>query len=181
MYEQTMLILMADHNRWINEKLYRVCAQIPDAERKRDLGAFFRSIHGTFNHLLLVDRLWLGRIRHAPLTITALDQELYTEFAVLHREHAKTDSDIMALVRSLTPTQLVTPVTYTSFVKQDVVTLPLGVIVIHLFHHQTHHRGQLTTLISQLGYDFGETDLIYMPNAQTAYFSSHSPPDQETL
>jgi len=51
------------------------------------------------------------------------------------------------------------------------VTLPLGPVLTHLFHHQTHHRGQITTLISQLGYDFGETDMIYMPAAATRCLS----------
>ena len=50
---------MAQYNRWMNGRLYAVCAEIPDAERKRDRGAFFKFIHGTFNHLLLGDRLWL--------------------------------------------------------------------------------------------------------------------------
>jgi uncharacterized damage-inducible protein DinB len=44
-------------------------------------------------------------------------------------------------------------------------------VLTHLFHHQTHHRGQITTLISQLGYDFGETDMIYMPAAATRCLS----------
>lgn len=61
-----MLSLMADHNRWMNEKLYAVCAGIPDEARKRDLGAFFRFIHGTLNHLLLVDRLGSVALRANP-------------------------------------------------------------------------------------------------------------------
>lgn len=178
MYALNMLSLMVDHNRWMNEHLYSVCALMHDEERKRNLDASFRSIHGTFNHLLLVDRLWLGRIRNAPFAITSLDQELYEDFAVLERERAKSDADITALVSSLEPERLAEPITFTSFVKKTAVTLPLGLIMIHLFHHQTHHRGQLTTLISQLGYDFGETDMIYMPSSGAAYFGSLSSPSE---
>lgn len=170
MVEMSLLTLMADHNRWMNEKLYAVCAGIPDEARKRDLGAFFRSIHGTLNHLLLVDRLWLGRITGEPFPIRSLDQELYADFALLKRERTETDTVIAALVAELQPARLAEPLTYTSFVKKESVTLPLGLILTHLFHHQTHHRGQITTLISQLGYDFGETDMIYMPGAATAHF-----------
>jgi uncharacterized damage-inducible protein DinB len=165
-----MLTLMADHNRWMNEKLYAVCAGLSDEERKRDLGAFFRSIHGTLNHLLLVDRLWLGRVTGQPFAIESLDQELHADFTTLATERAKTDAEIDALVAALKSDRLAEPVHYISFVKKQPVTLPLGLILVHLFHHQTHHRGQITTLISQLGHDFGDTDLIYMPGAATAYF-----------
>ena len=53
--------LMARYNRWMNERLYALCAGLDDDERKRDRGAFFGSIHGTLNHLLWGDRMWLGR------------------------------------------------------------------------------------------------------------------------
>lgn len=170
MYEMNMLKLMADHNRWMNDKLYAVCGRIPDPDRKRDLGAFFRSIHGTLNHLLLVDRLWLGRARNEPFPIVSLDQELYADFAMLERERARADTEISDFVASLEPAHLAEVITYTSFVKKKAMTLPLGLILVHLFHHQTHHRGQITTLIAQLGHDFGDTDMIYMPNAGKAYF-----------
>lgn len=164
-----MLGLMADHNRWMNEKLYTVCAGIPDEARKRDLGAFFRSIHGTLNHLLLVDRLWLGRITGRPFPIQSLDQELHADFHALECERADTDVVIAEFIAGLQAAHLAEAVTYISLVKKEPVTLPLGVILTHLFHHQTHHRGQITTLVSQLGYDFGETDMIAMPGAAARF------------
>jgi len=179
MYDKSMLSLMADHNRWMNEKLYAVCAYIPDEARKRDLGAFFRSIHGTLNHLLLVDRLWFGRMTSNPFPVQTLDQELYADFDTLKRERADTDVVMAGFIAELQPARLAETVTYISFVKKESVTLPLGLILTHLFHHQTHHRGQVTTLISQLGYDFGETDMIYMPGAATAYFQAQPQSDKE--
>lgn len=179
MYDLNMLVLMADHNRWMNEKLYAVCARLTEVERKQDLGAYFRSVHGTFNHLLLVDRLWLGRLRGEPFAAASLDQELYADYATLERERAKTDSDIQEYVAMLEPSRLADPVTYVSLLKKTTVILPLGLILVHLFHHQTHHRGQVTTLISQLGQDFGETDMIYMPSAGTMYFGSAASSGEE--
>ncbi|WP_303784165.1 DinB family protein [Azovibrio restrictus] len=172
MHEMRFLTLMADYNRWMNEKLYAVCAQMPDETRKRDLGAFFRSIHGTLNHLLLVDLLWLGRITGNPFPIQSLDQELHADFLTLKCERQKTDGILAARVAELHPARFTEPLTYTSLVKKESVMLPLGLILTHLFHHQTHHRGQITTLISQLGYDMGDTDMIFMPDAGTAYFPS---------
>lgn len=179
MYDLNMLVLMADHNRWMNEKLYAVCARLSEEERKQDLGAYFRSVHGTFNHLLLVDRLWLGRLRGEPFAAASLDQELYADYAALERERAKTDSDIQEYVAMLEPSRLAGPVAYVSLLKKTKMILPLGLILVHLFHHQTHHRGQVTTLITQLGQDFGETDMIYMPSAGATYFGSAASSGEE--
>lgn len=171
MYERNLLSLMADHNRWMNGKLHAVCARMSEEERRRDMGAFFGSIHGTFNHLLLADHLWLGRIHGQPFTIASLDQELHADFAALGAEQAKMDADIQSFVAGLTPSRLVEPLHYTSFLTKQPTTLPLGLVLTHFFHHRTHHRGQITTLIAQLGHDFGVTDMIYMPGA-AAHFQA---------
>lgn len=165
MYDLGMLRLMADHNHWMNEKIYAVCATMHDAERKRDLGAFFRSVHGTLNHLLLVDHLWMGRILADPFPIRSLDQELYTDFSPLQVAQEKMDGDIHTFVAELTSARLAKPVNYVSFLGKQPVSLPLGLVLTHLFHHRTHHRGQVSTLALQLGYEVGVTDMIYMPGA----------------
>jgi len=170
MYELSLMKLMVDHSVWMNRKLYQVCSGVPDRVRKQDKGLFFRSLHGTFNHLLLVDRLWLGRIAGKPLEVLSLDQELHADFETLKKAQKKTDDDLVALVASLTPEQLAERVTYRSLLRKTFVTLPLGLILTHVFHHRTHHRGQITALLSQLDYDVGDTDMIYMPAAKDGYF-----------
>jgi uncharacterized damage-inducible protein DinB len=159
---------MARYNRWMNDKLYAVAEQLSDAERKEDRRAFFGSIHRTLNHLLLADRVWLGRFTGAALEegemgpggIRTLDQELYADFDALRRERAKTDDDIDAFVDTLTAEKLAAPL---RFVRRGVTNeLPLWHAVAHLFNHQTHHRGQVTTLLMQAGHDPGVTDLVAM-------------------
>lgn len=174
MFDQKLLSLLAAYNRWQNANLYAVCATLPEVARKRDLGAFFRSIHGTLNHLLLVDRLWLGRLLGQPFAVRALDQELYADFVTLQQEREETDKLISVLAATLSAKSLAAPLTYVSLVKKTTVTLPLGLVWIHLFQHQTHHRGQITTLLTQLGCDLGETDLIYLPDV-ASYFSNDFP------
>ncbi|MEN8133812.1 MAG: DinB family protein, partial [Pseudomonadota bacterium] len=153
----------AAYNRWMNEQLFAVCAEIPDAERKRDMGAFFSSIHGTLNHLLLSDRLWMGRLTGEPFTITSLAQELYADFDDLRREREHEDQRILQWVAKLTEADLDSVISYISVVDKQQRRFRVEDVLLHLFHHQTHHRGQITTLISQLGHDFGETDLAFMP------------------
>lgn len=164
MHEHSYYEPLAEYNAWMNEKLYRVCAEIPDELRKKDLGAFFRSIHGTLNHLLLADTIWMARFTGQPLTRAALNQELYSGFDDLRREREAMDRRILAWTRTLSPERLAQPFSYTSVSDGKTRTRPFWLLVTHLFNHQTHHRGQLTTLLSQLGYDYGVTDLPWLPS-----------------
>jgi uncharacterized damage-inducible protein DinB len=164
----------ARYNAWMNERLYEVCATLTEEERRRNLGAFFGSIHGTLNHLLLTDRAWLGRFSRdaaladsldatgKPIPLTRrLDQELYADFDVLRRERAKTDAAIAAWAGTLDATRLTAPLVYRTSAGQA-CEHPLWWAVTHFFNHQTHHRGQVTTLLKQLGHDPGVTDLIVL-------------------
>jgi uncharacterized damage-inducible protein DinB len=148
---------LARYNRWMNEKVYAAASSLPDEARKRDLGAFFRSLHGTLNHILLADRIWLGRIV-GPVFTAPLDAELYADFDALRGERARTDDDIDAWVATLDEEKLAGPFRYTR--RGAEVEHPLWQAALHLFNHQTHHRGQATTLLAQLGVDPGVTDLI---------------------
>ena len=82
---------MCRYNAWMNQKIYAVCETIPDAVRREDKGAPFCSIHGTLNHLLLTDRIWLGRFLQQPFAFQSLSQELFHDFAELRREREATD------------------------------------------------------------------------------------------
>ncbi len=160
------LLMMAGYNRWMNEKVYAVCAQMSDEERKRDRKAFFHSIHGTLNHLLLTDRGWLGRFNGKPWAFRSLDQELYANFEELRRERARTDLEIEDFVSAITPQRLDAPFSYETYAGKK-FTHPLSPALVHLFNHQTHHRGQLTTLLSQLGLDPGVTDAVVFYRERT--------------
>ena len=157
---------MALYNRWMNERLYEHCARLSDGERKRDVGAFFKSIHGTLNHLLLGDRIWLGRFLGKPFAVTSLAQELYSDFGELRAERRKTDATIVEWAESLTDRDLAGELSFTSVVNPKPRRYPLWFAVTHFFNHQTHHRGQLTTLLSQRGIDPGVTDLLWLPEFQ---------------
>jgi uncharacterized damage-inducible protein DinB len=129
----------------------------------RDLGAFFKSILGTLNHLLLADRLWMGRFTGVAYPATRLDEILYADFAQLRAERSMTDQALTDYLDGLSDADLDKPLHYTSLLSPEPRTLRLGDALLHVFHHQTHHRGQVTTLLSQLGVDFGETDLLFIP------------------
>jgi uncharacterized damage-inducible protein DinB len=165
------------YNRWMNDKLYGLAATLSDEARKRDGGAFFKSMHGTFNHLLLADRVWLARFKGVPVPsgfmapggIRSLDQELYVDFEELRRERALTDDELTGWVSGLTQELLAAPLVYMR--RGQRLESPLWWAVAHVFNHQTHHRGQITTLLTQQGCDPGVTDLFAMLREQGAQAS----------
>ena len=158
---------LARYNTWMNERLYAVSANLPDAVRNEDRGAFFRSIHGTLNHLLLGDRLWLSRFLSREFRVSTLADELYADFAELRRERAKTDAEILEWVETLDEGRLALPLKFRSMVGSRERSFPLWFAMQHFFNHQTHHRGQVTTLLMQAGVDPGVTDLLWLPGMET--------------
>lgn len=160
----------ARYNRWMNGKVYAAAARLDDAARKRDRGAFFGSIHAVMNHILVADRIWLGRLAgrvpepgHLGVDgIERLDQELASDFDTLRRERDHTDTAIETWVEALTVEALASSLQiHRRGATQEV---PVWWIATQLFNHQTHHRGQISTLLFQAGQDPGVTDIFAMLN-----------------
>jgi uncharacterized damage-inducible protein DinB len=154
---------MARYGHWMNERLYALIANLPDDERKRERGAFFGSMHGTLNHLLWGDRMWLGRFVGRPCTAPAFGAGMYADFAQLRREREITDGELLDWAAGVSAAWLSSTLTYTSAVDGRTREMPAAIAAIHLFNHGTHHRGQLTTLMKQVGQDPGPTDLPWLP------------------
>lgn len=161
-------LTMAQYNAWMNSRLYALCATLPDAELQRDRGAFFKSIYGTLNHIVYADLAFLSRFTGNPPVVPELGADLFGSFAALREERAALDARLLAWSQTLSPAWLETSLTYISKVDGRERTLPRWVLATHLFNHQTHHRGQVTTLLSQMGLDVGSTDMPFMPALQPA-------------
>lgn len=168
--------LLASYNQWMNRKLYNAAAVLSPEQLVQNRGAFFCSILGTLNHIAVADILWLKRLAGhfpnlaslAPLqevpAPTSLDQQLCADFAALTHLRASLDDVIVNLCAELSPQELHSPFEYTS-TKGIKSKKLLSEVLLHVFNHQTHHRGQATTLFSQMGIDVGATDLITLiPN-----------------
>jgi uncharacterized damage-inducible protein DinB len=167
MYRGNRWQLMADYNAWMNERLYSVCASLSDEERKRDRGAFFKSIHSTLNHILWADSVWMTRFTgRAYAPSVPLGTDVYADFGELGAARTSLDAKISAWAAALTEEQLNAPYTFVSQVLKITRVQPTWSFVTHMFNHQTHHRGQLTTLLTQAGIDPGVTDVLLMPQLE---------------
>lgn len=154
------LPFLAGFNRWANQRVYQACSILPDADYRLDRGAYFGSIHNTLNHLLVVDRLWLGRLlEQATPQISGLDQCLYEGFEALRNARAEEDERLIAIVEGFDEKSLAQEVSY-SFVNGQSAATQRQLILITLFNHQTHHRGQIHTMLTQAGVDVPPLDII---------------------
>lgn len=154
---------MARYNRWMNRNLFSVCADIPDADRRKDMGAFFKSIHKTLDHIFYGDKAWMNRFVGKPVGVD-IGQELHADFASLSKARQRMDNSIIEWADELDSEWLQADFEYTSNVDGKTRVLPAWILVTHMFNHQTHHRGQVTTLIKQLGHDPGITDIPWLPD-----------------
>lgn len=163
--------LMADYNHWMNENLYGAASALSAADLAEDRGAFFGSILGTFNHLMVADTIWLQRFAHHPNRFQALqplleapvpralDEILHENFKALRKARHQMDATILAFVNETVESDYERLLAYRN-TKGDSFERPFGHLVLHFFNHQTHHRGQISTLLSQQGIDYGATDLV---------------------
>lgn len=159
---------MAAYNGWMNRKLYEAAARLPDEDRKADRGAFFRSIHSTLNHILWGDRVWLPRFNGKAYAVGGMGVDLFEDFASLFDARRMMDDEIIAWAAQLDSAQLAGTLTWFSGVAQREMSRPRWLCVTQMFNHQTHHRGQVTTLLKQSGIDPGSTDLPWAPLARDA-------------
>lgn len=163
--------LMAAYNEWMNTKIYDAARSLPGEEIIANRKAFFGSILGTLNHLVVGDTIWLKRFATHPANYSALepvrnlptpaslDQLLFTDIQSLSEHRKSLDRVITEWAPSITDLELDHVLSYTNM-KGVVAHKSFFSLVMHFFNHQTHHRGQATTLLSQASVDIGVTDLL---------------------
>lgn len=160
---KTLIKMMADYHLWAYQQLFLSLQKVPDSDYFSETPKlFFGSIHGTLNHLCLVDRLWYGRLIQQPFAVTSLNQELYKNRAELQAEIKKGAESLINYVDVSSPQQLRQSLEYKN-TKGIANTLLPASTLLHVFNHGTHHRGQITAALTALGFEFEPLDLFYSP------------------
>jgi uncharacterized damage-inducible protein DinB len=152
---------MARYNAWANRRLYEACAQLSEAEYRKPRQAFFGSIHGTLNHLLVTDRIWLARLEGKESPQVRLDDQPCGSLAELQEARAVADTRMVRLVDGYAEDDLPKAVHYRLISRPEDTETPLHICWLHLFNHQTHHRGQVHDQLSQTELAPPPLDLIY--------------------
>lgn len=158
--------LLAGFNRWANGRVYDAVATLGEADYyKQRACAFFGSIHGTLNHLLVVDRLWFGRLTGPVPAVSRLDEILYDDFASLRTAREAEDERIVAVLEGLEEADLRRDCRFTLISEPGERVMTPLLILPTVFNHQTHHRGQVHAMLKEAGAMPPELDLIAYPGA----------------
>ena len=171
MNQPEYLAILAAYNADMNRQVYDAAARLPPGEFTAERGAFFGSLAGTLNHLLAGDTIWLGRFAGFRPAFTALAgvrdlpqpgglaHRFSNDLGVLGAQRQQLDAMITAWAPQVSADDLAATFEYRS-TQGGTYRKNFGLVVTHFFNHQTHHRGQASTLLSQAGIDIGTTDLI---------------------
>ncbi len=151
----------ARYNRWANARLADACAELDEAAYKAPRETFFGSIHATLNHILVNDRIWVSRLEGRACAIKALDEELYGRLETLRAAQDADDARLIGLVDGLGDAGLTRLVRYTTIDDFTDHADPAWLLLVNLFNHQTHHRGQVHDLLSQTAVAPPPLDLIF--------------------
>jgi uncharacterized damage-inducible protein DinB len=158
--------MMARYNRWQNQSLIAAAGTLSEAARRQERGAFFGSIFGTLNHLLWADTIWLHRFAGTEKpqqpnipgsAVEAPDWQAYCQ-----RRTTKTD-EFIAWADTVTQATLDGDLIWYSGAAKTNMVRPLGMMAVHVFNHQTHHRGQIHAMLTAAGAKPEDTDLMLMP------------------
>lgn len=155
---------MARYNQWQNQSLYGAAETVNDAERRKQRGAFFGSIHGTLSHLLWGDRMWFSRFVGAEKRegTAAESPNLFPDWEDMKRKRIEFDQGLIAWTEKLDPTWLYGDLVWYSGISKAERRLPKWVLLTHFFNHQTHHRGQVHAMLTAAGAKPDDTDLMLM-------------------
>lgn len=165
--------LLALYNQTMNSNIYQAASRLPAGDLIEHRGAFFGSILGTLNHIVVGDTIWLQRFSAHPgspdclrevaelPSPTRLDQILFEDLDRLREHRIWLDRQIISWISELTKADLDSLFSFHSM-KGIPSSKRFSSVILHFFNHQTHHRGQVSTLLAQAGVDVGVTDLLVM-------------------
>jgi len=160
--------MFGHYNAWANGRLYAAAGQLDDVQYRADRGAFFKSIHGTLNHLLVTDRIWMKRFTGEGDAPDRLDAILFETFDDLRCAREAEDRRIVGYVNDLDDARVAGTIRYRRVSSPEEFEQQLGPALAHWFNHQTHHRGQIHALLTGLTGKAPELDLLYFQRLPAA-------------
>jgi uncharacterized damage-inducible protein DinB len=153
--------MFAHYNAWANDRLYETAARLSGEQYRADRGAFFKSVHGTLNHLLVTDRIWMQRFTGEGDAPNRLDAILFETFDELRAAREAEDRRILRFVAGLDDRRIEGTIKYRRVSSPEEFEQALAPALAHWFNHQTHHRGQVHALLTGLLGQAPELDLLY--------------------
>ncbi len=157
----------AHYNEWATARLLHALEAVSDQDYRRDVGLFFKSIHGTLNHLLVGEhQLWYRRFAEGISPKIALDSEMVSDRKMLVTQLLESTRNWQPLIESWSGQRFDGVLNYTTM-RGAAASLPFAMTLTHVFNHGTHHRGQITAAMTHMGYSCPELDMVYCLQKQS--------------
>lgn len=156
---------MAAYNKWQNSVMFDLCDGIDDTARKQDRGLFFKSIHHTLDHILMVDRALLAYLESETPPPSQYSDMIWPEWEDLKSARLETDAHLENCARTWDPEWMAGEADVRSPRMPEAYFIPRWVLITQLFNHQTHHRSQITSEFHRMGIDYGSTDMPFRPGS----------------
>lgn len=158
--------MMARYNRWQNQRMSSAMEGLSLPALTKDRGAFFGSILATANHLIWADLIWLSRLDGGAGPGCGMPEglDLTPTHAAWSAERFRADGRLTAWAEGVRQVELAGDLTWYSGAAGREISRPMGLIVTHVFNHQTHHRGQIHAMLTAAGVKTEDTDLFLMDN-----------------
>ncbi|WP_347484404.1 DinB family protein [Vandammella animalimorsus] len=167
MHWHTYFATLARYNAWATRRLLDAVAAVPEEAYRRDMGLFFKSIHGTLNHLLVAEQmLWQRRFAEGISPKVMLNEEVESNRQRLAERLLEGAARWQPLIESWPAERFEGELNYTTM-RGQAASLPFALTLAHVFNHGTHHRGQITAALTALGHPCPELDLVYMLQEET--------------
>jgi uncharacterized damage-inducible protein DinB len=153
--------MFGHYNAWANGRLYEAASRLSSEQYRADRGAFFKSVHGSLNHLLVTDRIWMQRFTGEGEAPTRLDAILFETFDSLRAAREAEDRRIIGFVEGLDARRIAGTIKYRRVSTPEEFEQELAPALAHWFNHQTHHRGQVHAVLTGLVGEAPELDLLF--------------------
>lgn len=165
MINPAYVLTMARYNAWQNKQMKAAMDSLSEDALRADRGAFFGSIMATANHILWADRMWMARLQGQPPPVEGVRESTVVTptYAVWSAERFRMDGRFLLWAETCTALDLVGDLSWYSGLLKQQVSRPVGLLVTHMFNHQTHHRGQIHAMLTEAGAKAPVSDLIFMP------------------
>ena len=151
----------ARYHVWATHRLLEAVSRVSDADYQRDVGLFFKSIHGTLNHMLVAEHLlWYARFAKGASLVLALDTEVEPHRERLAQALKGGSANWTPLITSWSAERFDGQLDYRTS-KGAPLSLPFAATLAHVFNHATHHRGQITAALTAMGQPCPELDMVY--------------------
>lgn len=165
MITHSYLRTMSRYNRWQNGETFTAASSLSDEMRREKRGAFWQSIHGTLSHIYWADRIWLSRFDLTePPSVPLKESDKFVEdFDELAKHRIDLDDLLVRWCDDYQEGAIIGDLEWFSGAANKNVKAPLAVVLSHFFNHQTHHRGQVSAMLTAAGCETADTDLFLMP------------------